>query len=207
MYKVYGRPGLGNAIVEALLEEAGAPYTVEFVEKDAAGKFPSSFTALNPMAKIPVLILPDGQVMTESAAMAIYIADKFPAAGLAPGPEDPQRGPYLRWMLFLAANIYITNLCYFYPARYVDDESAAPAVKNAAMERLIKEWLIYATALGEKPYILGQKMSAVDIYAAVLASWSPDLPAFFAKHPNIKRMYDNVTSHPGIAKVFKRNEM
>ncbi|WP_368905145.1 glutathione binding-like protein [Taklimakanibacter lacteus] len=56
-------------------------------------------------------------------------------------------------------------------------------------------------------YILGEKMCVADIYAAMLATWNLDVPAFFKKHPNMRAMYDRVTAHPAITKVWARNEM
>ncbi|HEY6072289.1 MAG TPA: glutathione S-transferase family protein, partial [Anaerolineales bacterium] len=65
----------------------------------------------------------------------------------------------------------------------------------------------FAEALGEGPYILCDSFSAADIYAAMLASWAEDVPALFARHPNIKAHYDRVTARPRIAKVWERNEV
>jgi glutathione S-transferase len=72
---------------------------------------------------------------------------------------------------------------------------------------MAREWAIYAEALSDKPFILGDKMCAADIYAAMLATWNFDVPAFFKKHPNVRAMYDRVTAHPGIARAWGRNEM
>jgi glutathione S-transferase len=72
---------------------------------------------------------------------------------------------------------------------------------------MAEEWEIYAAALGDKPFILGDRMSAADIYAAMFATWNLDVPAFFAKHPNVKRMYDAVVARPAIGRVWARNEM
>jgi glutathione S-transferase len=157
------------------------------------------------MAQVPVLVLPDGRVMTESAAILIHLADSFPGAALAPAPGDAGRPDYLRWMIFIAANLYKTDLRIYYPARYCDDAQAAGAVKAAAGRQLVREWEIYADALGEKPFMLGERLSAVDIYAALQATWHPDVPALFAKHPNIKAMCQRVTARPSVAKVWARH--
>ena len=207
MFKVYSRPGSGSVVVEAVLEEAQAPYTIEIVERDTDGRPPASYRRINPMAQVPALVLADGSVMTELGAIVVYLADMFPQAALAPPINDPQRAAYLRWMFFLATNIYMTDLRLYYPARYVDDAGASDAVRNAAEGRMAEEWEIYAEAHGSKPFMLGEKMSAVDIYAAMLATWNLDVPAFFAKHPSIKAMYDRVLARPAIAKVWARNAM
>ena len=67
--------------------------------------------------------------------------------------------------------------------------------------------MVYANALGDKPFILGETMSAVDIYAALLSTWNPNPEAFFARHPNVKKMYDRVSARPAIARVWARHGM
>jgi len=207
MYRLYGRPGSGSVVVEAILETAGAPYEVELVERSQDGQVPEKLAGVNPLGQVPALRLPDGEVMTESAAMSIYLADKYPKADLAPPVSSAERSRYLRWIVYLATNIYMTDLRAYYPDRYTTDQNGGKCVKSAALTRMAREWEIYAEALGEKSYILGDKMCVADIYAAMLATWNFDVPAFFKKHPNVRAMYDRVTAHPAIAKVWGRNEM
>ena len=119
MYTLYGRPATGSAAVEALLEELGLPYRLETVAKGPDGRPSAHYLAnINPLGPVPALKLPDGSVMTESAAMMIYLADLVPGANLAPLPTHPARGQYLRVMLFLAAEIYPADLRLFYSDRY-----------------------------------------------------------------------------------------
>jgi glutathione S-transferase len=204
MYKVYGRPGSGSVVVEALLEEIGAKYETELVDRNAV---PDNYFKISPLGQVPALILPDGRVMTESAAITIHLADTHPAAKLAPKPDAPDRCDFLRWIVYLSANIYMTDLIIYYPDRYTADQNGGKCVKTAALARMAMEWDIYAAALGDKPYILGDKMCAADIYASMLATWNLDVPAFFRKHPNVHAMYERVTSRPAVAKVWARGEM
>ena len=207
MYRLYGRPGTGSVVVEAILETAGAPYQVEIVERSQDGRAPDKLSRVNPLGQVPVLVLPDGEIMTESAAISLYLADKFPKADLAPPPSSSERAAHLRWVVYLATNIYMTGLAAYYPDRYTSDQNGGKCVKSAALARMDKEWEVYAAALGDKPYILGDKMNVADIYAAMQATWNFDVPAFFKKHPNLRQMYDRVTAHPAIAKVWGHNEM
>jgi glutathione S-transferase/GST-like protein len=205
MYTLYGRAGSGSAVVEVLLEEIKADYRVEPVGKGADA--PRGYEKINPLGQVPALVLPDGTIMTESAAITIYLADKFPELGLAPPPDSPKRPIYLRWLLYLATSIYISDLRIYYCERYSTDPAHASGVREAAVARMAHEWDVYAAELGDRPFILGEEMSAVDIYAAMLATWNVDVPAFFRKHPNIKRMYDRVKARPPIARVWARHEI
>jgi glutathione S-transferase len=205
MYTLYARNGAGSMAPEALLAACGADYKVIVVERMPDGSFPEYFHRINPKAEVPTLVLPDDSVMTESAAMMIYLADLFPAAGMAPAIGAAARARYLRWQVYLAATIYMSDLRLFYPARFSTDPAAADGIKAKAAQAMDAEFAIYAAALGQGPFILGAEMSAVDIYAAMLCTWTPDKGELFARHPNLKRMYDAVLSRPEIKAVWERN--
>src|SRR3954470_23375882 len=200
MYTLYARAGSGSAIVEVLLEEIKADYRIETVGR--GDDAPAGYADINPLGQVPTLILPDGTVMTESAAITIYLADQFPALGLAPDLDSPQRPEYLRWLIFLATNVYVSDLRIYYSERYSTDPSHGRGIRDAAVERMAREWDVYAAALGQKPFILGDSISAVDLYAAMLATWNVDVPVFFRRHANIKAMYDRVRRRPSVSKVW-----
>ena len=103
MYTLYARNGAGSLAVEALLAACGADYKVIVLNRKPDGSFEDFFLAINPKAEVPTLVLPDGSVMTESAAMMIHICEQHPAAGLAPAPGAPGRAQFLRWQVYLAA--------------------------------------------------------------------------------------------------------
>jgi glutathione S-transferase len=101
----------------------------------------------------------------------------------------------------------MADLRMYHPARHSTDTAHAAGIKTKAIEDMGRDFDIFAEALGEGPYILGQSMSAVDIYAAMLISWAPDVPQLFARHANVKKLYDLVAARPLIANVWARNEM
>jgi glutathione S-transferase len=205
MYTLYARNTAGSMAPEALLAACGAAHELILVERTADGSWPEAFRQINPRAEVPTLILPGGHIMTESAAMMIHLADLHPDAGLAPAIAAPERACYLRWMLYLATTLYMSDLRLYYPDRYTVDASSAEGIKARALETMMQEYAAYARALGQGPFILGSRMSAVDIYAAMLCTWSPDVPALFARHPNLKRMHDAVLETPTIKAVWQRN--
>lgn len=207
MFKLYARKGAGSVAVEAVLALCGAKYEIEDMQRDANGSLPAVLHRLNPRAEVPTLILPDGTVMTESAAILIHLADIFPEAKLAPAASSPLRPRYLRWMLYLATTVYMSDLRMLYPTRYTADAAGAAGIKAKAIDGMAAEFVILSDEIGEGPFILGTTMSAVDIYAAMLATWDADVPALFARHPNIKALHDRVAQVPAIAKVWARNGM
>lgn len=81
------------------LEEIGEPYELKYVDILKGEQKTDAVLAMNPMGKVPVLLDGDA-VVTESAAIALYLADRYASGRLAPKLDDPRRGTYLRWTLF-----------------------------------------------------------------------------------------------------------
>lgn len=96
---VYHHPWSRAASSVWMLEEVGVEYELRFIDIMAGQQKSSEVLALNPMGKLPVLT--DGDmVVTESAAIGLYLADRYAPGRLAPKLDDPARGTYLRWSLF-----------------------------------------------------------------------------------------------------------
>ena len=207
MYTLYARKSAGSAAVEAVLALLGQPCELVEVPRNAQGRLPDDFACINPRREVPALRLPDGSIMTESAAMLIWLADLHPQAGLAPAPDDPARAPYLRWMLYLATTLYMSDLRYYYPGRYTRDGDGEAAIKATAADAMAGEFAVLAEAVGDGPFLLGERLSAADIYAAMLINWAPDLGALFEGEPRLAAYYARVTALPQVAAVWARNGM
>ena len=96
---LYHHPFSRAAGVVWTLEEVGQPYELSFVDILKGAQKSDALVTLNPMGKVPVLVDGDA-VVTESAAIALYLADRYALGRLAPALDDPRRGTYLRWTLF-----------------------------------------------------------------------------------------------------------
>ena len=94
----YTNPMSRGRVARWMLEEVGAPYRTEIIEYGEQMKSPP-YTDINPMGKVPA-IKHGETVVTENAAICAYLADAFPASGLAPAPGSALRGPYYRWLFF-----------------------------------------------------------------------------------------------------------
>jgi glutathione S-transferase len=153
----YHNPLSRARVVHWMLEEVGAPYRIEPVDLSKGEQKKPPFLAVNPMGKLPA-IMHRGTVITETGAICTYLADAFPAAGLAPRLDEPARGSYLRWMFF-GAGCIDSALIDRMLARPAPDRTTALGYGRYedVMETLEK-------AITPGPYILQERLSAADIY-------------------------------------------
>ena len=188
----YHSPNTRSTGTRILLEELGAPYELKALNMKAGEQRQHDYLAVNPMGKVPAIRHGDALV-TEQVAVFIYLADLFPKAGLAPALDDPQRGPYLRWLAYYGS-------C-FEPAvvdRALKREPApATMCPYGDFDTMLKT-LVDLLAAG--PYVLGERFSAADVLWGTALGWMtrfklvPDLPEIMA-------YVERVGARPAVAKV------
>lgn len=202
-YIVYSSKGSGAFAVEAALAKAGAKYDVITLDTGKDEHRTPEFAAINPLQQVPAMKLSDGTIMTESVAMAIHLANAFPDRGLAPKPGTSAHAAFLRWMLFMAVNIYESDLRYFYSERYTTDPKGAAGVKAAAAERMRMSFAIMEEALANGPYLCGAGMTIADAYLAMLSTWSPEP----LKMPRIAKVVAAVAADEDYGPVWSAHGM
>lgn len=176
-----------------MLEEAGVDYEIEPVDIRAEGRAdPPEFLAASPMGKVPALV--DGDVrMAESAAICIYVADRYCSGTLAPGLDDPQRGEFLYWTLYTPAVI---------------EPAMAEKFSGSEVNRRSHGWGDFETmletletGLGDSEWILGANFTAAD----VMLGSSVVFMRLFGLLPESERMSayaDRCLARPGYQKAM-----
>jgi GST-like protein len=202
-YLVHGAAGSGSVAVEAALTLAGAPYRL--VERGTWKEVTASdeMARINPMRQIPALVLPSGELMTESAAMLIWLADAHPGSGLAPGLGSPMRPRFLRWMSFIAAQVYALYWIRDVPARMAADAAQEALIKQRTAERIADCWRVMGD--GVEPagrFLLGDEPSALDLYLAVVSRWGPRRKGFYAAAPGLAEVVRAVDAEPRLAALW-----
>lgn len=205
MYTLIGKPGWGSAIAEAVLELSGLPYRVEDIERDVQPVDSKRLTALNPLAQVPTLLLPNGTILTESAAIALHLADRAPSAELAPPPGDGTRDAFLRWLIFIVANVYPMYTVGDFPERFVSGETAGKELRATTDAYRDKSWRIVEAAIAPAPWFLGARFSALDVYAKVMTHWRPRRDWFKDNCPKLMSVALAADQEPRLAKVWQRN--
>ena len=150
---LYYHPYSRAANVVWMLEELGRPYELRFVDILAGEQHKPEFHRINPMGKLPALL--DGElVVTESAAIGLYLADRYAAGTLAPALDDPARGAYLRWSLF--APSVIEPGAYAHSAKW---EYGAAQAGWGEYDHML-DTIEYA--IGQGPWLLGDRFTMAD---------------------------------------------
>ena len=204
-YTLYGRAGWGSAIVEAQLAWYGLPFAFEPV--DDLFKSPDARQRLekvNPLAQVPTLVMPNGEIMSESAAITLLLADIVGTDSLVPAPGAPERGKFLRWLVFLVANIYPTFTYADDPSRFVSVNAARDPFRAATDAYAQRLWRQVETEAGA-PWFLGECMSALDLYLAVMTRWRPRRGWFEVETPKLFAIARRVDVLPQLADMWKRN--
>ena len=205
MYTLHWSPETGSFAPHAALEEAGADYRLVEVDLHGGAHHSEEFLALNPRAQVPVLTLPDGTVMTESAAMMMHIADCHPEAGLLPPVGTVARARAYRWLMFGLVNLYETDCRIVDTHHYSARESDFEGIRAKAREDLGRSWDLIAAALGKGPYILGRDFCAVDLCLLMYGRWHPERSGLVARHPALGRLFDALRRRPAVDAIWERN--
>ena len=202
---LYGEPGWGSVLIEAQFAWYGMPFAFEavgdvFEDNGARAKV----EAINPLGQVPTLVLHDGSVMTESAAITLWLADQTGSNDLVPEPGSADRARFLRWLIFITSNIYPTYTYVDMPSRFVPMADAREGFAGAVGQYAKK---LYHLLDGEAstPWFLGQRFSAMDIYVCTLTHWRPG-PRWHAENtPKLAAITDATRDHPRLAEVWARN--
>lgn len=193
---LYTNPMSRGRVARWMLEEIGVPYRVEFLDYGTTMKAPA-YLAINPMGKVPALSH-NGKVITENAAICVYLAEVFPHAGLGPTPAE--RADYYRWLFFAAG-----------PLEYAATNHALgmspPAGREAAVgygsyEKAI-DTLEYAVT--RMPFIAGDRFTAADLYVGALLGYSMQFGTI-PKRPAFESYYAKVSDRPAAKRAAQLDD-
>lgn len=203
-WKLFGVPGWGSTLVEGALSWVGATFDHEDVEGfDQPGPARDRLLSVNPLARIPTLIAPDGKVMTESAAIVLHLAELYPQSGLAPPPDDPHRRDFLVRLIWFVATVYPTYSYQDYPERWAPDAKDQLFENVGAFRKAL--WTQFEGQVGDGRYVLGDTPSALDLYVACFSRWRPGR-AWIAEHcPKLHAIALNAEQLPQLRPVIARN--
>ncbi len=206
MYTLYGKKGSGSASTQAALEIIGAPCRIV---ETASWERNDAFAELlkrNPLGQIPTLVLPDGSVLTESAAILIHLGSAHPDSGLLPR-DGSARAQAIRGLVFIAANCYAAISIIDFPERWCEDadEATLERIRAGTRARLHRHWEMFADFFPARPYLGGNAIGALDLLAAVVSKWSESRPHLRQARPAFYETLLRIEAQPKVAPVFAQH--
>lgn len=204
MYQLYGHQNSGAAAIEAALELCAIPY--RFIDVATAAEATHALEKLNPLKQIPTLELPDGSILTESAAILIHLGLTFPSSGLL--PDDPaERDQAIRGLVYIVSNCYSAIGIIDYPERWLiaPDEPSRENLKAGARARLHWSWEVFADQFSGELYLNDETPGALDVLAAVVTRWAGTREHLRSTRPGFFTWLTRIDRHPTLAPVFARH--
>lgn len=194
--KLFTRPGTCSLSTDIALREAGIPFElIKVSHRTGKTSDGADFKDINTKGYVPALLLDNGELLTENAALLQYIADLNPAANLAPPPGTLERYRLAEWLAYINSEIHKAFTPLFLPDAPVE-------LKQYARANLAKRvgWL--AERLGSKPYLLGEQFSVADAYLFVVLSWSIHASFDLGPWPNLQAYQERVAARPHVVEAL-----
>ncbi len=195
MIKLFWCPQTRASRILWMLEEMDEPFEVEMVDIRNPETKTAEFLAASPMGKVPAI--EDGPVkIADSSAIALYLADRYPASGLAPAIEDPLRGSYLYWMTF-TPGVIEPSMAEKFNQWEVNRGSSGWGDYDLMMEVLEK-------GLKDGPWLLGERFSAADILVGS-SIYFMKLFGILPETPVLETYLEQCLARPAYVKALARD--
>lgn len=194
----YTNPQSRGRIAHWMMEELAEPYTTHWLDYGTSMKAPE-YVAVNPMGKVPAI--QHGEVVvTEAAAICAYLADAFPAKGLAPPLAHPDRAAYFRWLFFAAGPVEmaVTARAMKWAVPEGREVMAGFGTHAHTMDALDK-------ALSPGPYLCGERFTAADVYVGSSIGWGL-LFGTMDKRPAFEAYVGRLNARPAFQQAERINE-
>lgn len=209
MIELYYVPGAASMAPHMLLEELGVAYSLRRIDQEGGELDSPAYRKMNPNGLIPVLI-DNGNVLFETAAICLHLCDSHPQAGLMPAPGTPARAQAYKWMSWLSTTLQQALVIYFYPHRWATTDDAIAQVKAHAEQKvvLLLEQIEAQLANQPGPWLLGEQFTLPDLYAMMLCRWTRNFASRKAREfTHIAPWLQRVLARPAVQRVFSREEL
>ncbi|NMX57546.1 glutathione S-transferase family protein [Pseudomonas sp. WS 5146] len=203
MYTLYGIDESGSCMIEIALQRCAVPWRRIDASSWEDGEGSDALARINPLKQIPTLVTPEGQVLTESAAILIHLGLEFPASELLAG----NRAQILRGLVYIAANCYSAVGIIDYPQRWLGnvDDAAQAQLISGTRRYLHQAWVVFAEQFADQLFAPGNVPNALGIMAAAVSRWDAAREVLNNLAPGFAQTLARVDADPVVAPVFARH--
>ncbi|MGP0095315.1 MAG: glutathione transferase GstA [Xanthobacteraceae bacterium] len=195
--KLYFSPGACSLSPHIVLRETGSKFELEQVDNRAKKtRSGADFWEVNPKGQVPVLLLDNGEKLTEGPVIVQYIADKNPASGLLPAPGGMERYRVQEWLNFVASELHKSFGPLFRP-------TTPDAFKTISKENLAGRFAYLDKQLAGRQYLMGDKFTVADAYLFTVLNWSKRVEIDLGQWPNVTAYVARVAARPKVQEAMK----
>jgi len=204
MYTLYGYPKTRSVRVAWALEELGLPYEYSFVDLKAGQHLTEEFKAISAASKIPALGTPEG-ILTESAAIVTFLAERHGMHEFIPEPGSFARGKYEEMMVFLTNELEqpIWNIAKHSFA--LPEAQRIPTMRETGAWEFQRALSVFSIMLGNNEFVCGNMFTMADVIAGHILAWArgakQEMP-----YENVKAYAERVLAREAYEKAW-RGEM
>ncbi|MGY2373963.1 glutathione S-transferase N-terminal domain-containing protein [Pseudomonas sp. SDO524_S393] len=203
MYTLYGIDESGSCMIEIALQRCGVPWRRVDASSWVTGEGSDELARINPLKQVPTLVTPNGQVLTESAAILIHLGLEYPSSELLAG----NRAQILRGLVYIAANCYSAIGIIDYPQRWLGNvnETVQTQLVTGTRRYLHQAWVVFADQFAEQLFAPGGAPNALGIMAAAVSRWDEARDALNGLAPGFAQSLAQVDADALVAPVFARH--
>ena len=183
--KLYSMPGTCAVSIAVVLHWIGKPFELHLMAHGQNRAL--EYLAINPSGQVPALLLDDGRLLTEAAAILSYLAATHPQHGLDLGGGPAERFRLAEMMSYLSSEVHVAFKPHFMPQRFLDDPEQFTALRAHAWSVLGPMFENLDATLGRQPFLLGDHRTVADAYLYVLLRWVEEGPTGIAPYPALSR--------------------
>lgn len=194
--KLYYSPMTRAGRCRWALEELGVPYELVRLDLQKREHKQPEYLRVHPLGRVPALV--DGDMaLIESVAICMYLADKYADKGLAPALDDPRRGLYYQWMMFVTATMEAQLTTLVAHTLRLPAEQRVPALADAARSELAPALAHLDEALAKGPYLLGDWFTMADVVVGSGMAWAAGM-GLLISCPNIQAYVARISQRPAL---------
>lgn len=203
---LYYTPGTCALSELICLEWIGEPYRLCRVEREARQS--PAFLAINPHGSVPAMEL-EGRHLVENNALLAALADRHPAAELAPRPGTPERDEVNFWLSYIASRYHVAHYPIFKPHKYSDRQDLHEHLREQAIAQVGAELDFVNSRLAGRRFAVGERRGIVDAYFVATGRWARRFFDYGERCPDFDRYLNGLEEDEGVrrAKAIEAGEI
>lgn len=200
MLKFYYAPKTCALAVHIALEQIGAPYEAIALDFANQAQRSADYLAINPKGRVPALVTERG-ILTETPALLLYLAQRYPEAGLAPLDDIFALAELQAFNSYLCSTVHVAHAHRVRGARWVDDPSAIEAMKKKVPQTMGDCMALIENGMLKGPWVMGEQYTVADMYLFTIAGWLEGDGVDLSKLPRVIDHRTRMAADPVVKRI------